>query len=123
MTKQSGLAGILGLASAIKGLDTPAPGTKSLHIDASSGELHVSGYSAEEVDGVLTAYRKHQEAMIQMMEEIETRRASGDAVRYRPDTEGWPNDVPDDGDPFRPDVPDTYRPITPEDVMREHPGT
>ncbi len=58
------------------GLEEPAP-ARSFRFDPASGELAVTGYSVDEVERLLAAYRENQSLLMAL--------ASGaDAVRYTP---------------------------------------
>ena len=61
------------------GLEDPPP-SRSFRYSPADGELVVTGYSVEEVERMLVAYREHQSLLMTI--------ASGtDAVRYTPTQE------------------------------------
>ena len=63
-------------------------GKKTFHVDPSDMSLHVTGYAPSEVVDLLSAYRDHQEKMIDLVAQMaavnRTAQSEADAVRYVP---------------------------------------
>lgn len=106
MTRSGAISALLGLRHPSVDVDDPVPGVKSLAFNPSDGTFRVVGYTPAEAAGLLSAYREHMTAMVREVEEHHSALSStDDAVRYRPESGGWPTTV------------------GPEDVLGEHPGT
>lgn len=62
--------------------DTPV---RSFSFDPTDGELRVTGYTVEEVQELLAAYRNHMTLLADLTASLSSRLPGDDAVRYRPE--------------------------------------
>jgi hypothetical protein len=84
------------LREAMKGWRTAAgPEDPPLKFETDGTSFTFIGYTPSEIADLFAALREHMSLQLDLMERAQRAQTSGDAVRYRPDSDGFPGGLDD----------------------------